>query len=66
MNLSDIQCSACRLIGYYVYTTDYLGTGASGYYCQVCYAYYTEQEFANKHPDYDQSNDHNIPVIYPS
>lgn len=65
MQLSEIKCTTCRLIGYYQYTTDYLGTGVHGYECTVCYTYYTEQEFANKFPDYDQSNDHSIPVTYP-
>lgn len=65
MTLLEITCDTCTITGKYVYTTDYLGTGASGYMCSICYTWWTEQEFANKYPDYNQSNDHSIPVTYP-
>lgn len=59
MPITDIQCTICSQIGYYVYTTAYLNIpNVKGYTCSNCNAYFTEEQFVEMNPDYDQSADH--------
>lgn len=57
MTLNEIICPDCGLTYAIAHTNDFFGSGP-GYYCTVCYKYWTYEEFAQDYPDYDQSQDH--------